>query len=109
MAVEAPGAQTLVLAAAALGIWFTHIRMFLLDQDPMLGKRRGRDKALYGDWGEGGSERADDVLRPAGMMERREKGTVFSKVLVSLLCFPYSFVRCLPDVFLLVSLFSLEP
>jgi hypothetical protein len=55
------------------------------------------------------SERTGDVLRAAGMIERREKGGAFSKAFVSLLCFSYSFVRCLHTVFLLVFLFSLGP
>jgi hypothetical protein len=41
---EALGALTLVL-------WFTHIRMFVFDQEATPGKIRGEDKALYGGWG----------------------------------------------------------
>jgi hypothetical protein len=99
---EAPGALTLV-------IWFTHIGMFLFDQDATLGKRRGQDKASYGDWGE--SAREDDVLRAAEMMERREKGGASSKSsrffsLFSLLICTL-FARCLSVGFYF--LFSLGP
>jgi hypothetical protein len=38
---EAPGMLTLV-------IWFMHIRMFLVGEDPTRGKRRGCDKLCMG-------------------------------------------------------------
>jgi hypothetical protein len=75
-----------------------HIGILSLDQDAVLGKGRGRDMALYGGLGEEASERVM-CCGAAGMMERREKGGAFSKVLVSLLCFYLlvcmPFTRCL--------------